>query len=223
MGLDPICEGVAEYWKGSMGRSVFTERNYGTKFDMSRKRFENIRACLRFTTKAGEGEERADPWRPIRLFFNLNRNTRIRPGRFLTVDEIMSFWLGADRQFSAYGVPHLTKIARKPRGIGAELKVICDGESNIMLRLKICEERVRQANKEYYAEYGRETIEQEGRLVTEQYTKRIQKSSVVEIMHKCFSVIDVHYTITTNSDHLTCALIFENMYLDNFTNLVLQT
>lgn len=95
---------------------------------MSKERFQNIRACLRFNEEAGEDEERVDTGRTTRPFieaFNLNRSNQITAGRSLTEDEIMSFWLGADRQHTAREVPHLTKtMARKQRGVAEELRAI---------------------------------------------------------------------------------------------------
>ena len=63
----------------------------------------------------------------------------------MVVDEIMSAWRGAEGKYSADGLPHVTKIARKPEGVGAEMKALADGESNIMLRLDIMRERTDRA------------------------------------------------------------------------------
>ena len=41
----------------------------------------------------------------------------------------------------------MTKIAGKPKGAGAEMKAVADGESNIMLRLDIMEGKERQAQR----------------------------------------------------------------------------
>ena len=71
------------------------------------------------------------------------------------VDEIMSSWRGAEGKYSAEGLPHVTKIARKPEGVGAEMKAVADGESNIMLRLDIMEGKERQAQKPF-ADIGSE-------------------------------------------------------------------
>ena len=49
----------------------------------------------------------------------------------------------------------MTKIARKPEGVGAEMKAVADGESNIMLRLDIMEGEERQAQKPF-ADIGSE-------------------------------------------------------------------
>ena len=73
----------------------------------------------------------------------------------MVVDEIMSAWRGAEGEYSADGLPHVTKIARKPEGVGAEMKALADGESNIMLRLDIMEGKNRQSKKPF-ADVGSE-------------------------------------------------------------------
>ena len=47
-------------------------------------------------------------------------------------------------------MPHVTKIQRKPRGVGVEMKALCDGQSNIMLQLEIVEGATRQAGKMFH-------------------------------------------------------------------------
>jgi hypothetical protein len=37
------------------------------------------------------------------------------------------------------GAPHVTKIARKPEGIGIELKTLTCGESGVILKLEVME------------------------------------------------------------------------------------
>ena len=57
---------------------------------------------------------------------------------------------------SAYrveGMPHKTKIAWKPEDVGAEMKALCDGTSEILLRLDIMEGKQRQATKEFHNEF----------------------------------------------------------------------
>jgi hypothetical protein len=41
----------------------------------------------------------------------------------------MSAWRGKDGNFCSNGMPHVTKIARKPKGVGAELKDAADSET----------------------------------------------------------------------------------------------
>jgi hypothetical protein len=64
----------------------------------------------------------------------------------------MSFWLGCDENYHTDGIPHLTKIARKPRGVGAEIKTVVDGQTNKMLRVEVLEGAERQETKEFHYE-----------------------------------------------------------------------
>ena len=91
-----------------------------------------------------------DPWweiRPIIEGFNACRKKAIEPGPHIVVDEVMSKWQGADANWVAEGLPHVTKLQRKPEGVGAEMKSVCDGETNIMLGLDIMEGKEVQVKK----------------------------------------------------------------------------
>jgi hypothetical protein len=105
----------------------------------------------------GNSVQDIDKWLPIRPFvdaFNKCRREHVKPGEILVVDELMSMWYGLDGKYALEGAPHVTKIQRKPRGVGVEIKAVCDGESNIMLGLEIMEGVLRQHAKEYHAAYG---------------------------------------------------------------------
>lgn len=98
----------------------------------------------------------ADPWHPVREFlnaFNENMQDVLTPGKFLTVDEIMSRWLGLESQHAAEGLPHATKIARKPEGIGAEMKAVADGETGCIIGVEMMEGRARMATRPFAQEY----------------------------------------------------------------------
>jgi hypothetical protein len=106
------------------------------------------------------GQVDVDPWWPVRPFieaFNICRQKCVEPGTILTVDEVMSMWYGLDGKDAVEGLPHLTKIIRKPRGVGAEMKAICDGQSNIMMGLEVLEGKERQAMKLFNATHGAST------------------------------------------------------------------
>lgn len=51
----------------------------------------------------------------------------------------MSSWKGLDGQWAAEGMPHVTKIQRKPEGVGAEMKAMACGESGVLMSLDIME------------------------------------------------------------------------------------
>ena len=53
----------------------------------------------------------------------------------------MSAWKGSDGEYVAEGMPHKTKIARKPEGVEAEMKALACGETGIILKLDVMEGR----------------------------------------------------------------------------------
>jgi hypothetical protein len=165
MALQPIRGGIDAYWGVEKGinDTIYTPGNYGHRFKMSKHRFKCIRRCMTFgttvqtpTVPGVQAEPDKDPWGAIRPFVNANtcRSKCVTPGRVLTVDEVMSMWLGLDGEYAVEGLPHVTKIQRKPRGIGAELKAAADGQSGIMLHLEMIEGKEREKVKKWHAEYG---------------------------------------------------------------------
>jgi hypothetical protein len=56
--------------------------------------------------------------------FNKQRVRRVSPGKWLLVDELMSMWLGLERAYHLRGMPHVTKIPRKPRSVGVEVRAV---------------------------------------------------------------------------------------------------
>ena len=89
---------------------------------------------------------------------------------------------GSDFQYNASGCPHKTKIARKPEGVGAELKVLADGESGIMLRLDVMEGSVANACK-MFSEFG------EGTAVTLRLTEPYWTSGRTVIADSAFGSV----------------------------------
>ena len=49
----------------------------------------------------------------------------------------MFAWHGKDRNVCSDGMPYVTKIARKPKGVGAELKDAADSETDIIIHLEL--------------------------------------------------------------------------------------
>jgi hypothetical protein len=97
-----------------------------------------------------------DPCAPVRNFikaFNDNMVVVLKPGLILVVDEIMCMWLGLELKYSWNGLPHLTKLPRKPRGVGAEMKAMCCGESGVLLRLNLMEGKERMQRAEFADQY----------------------------------------------------------------------
>lgn len=73
----------------------------------------------------------------------------LQPGTFCCVDECMPAWKGLSADVAGrYGMPHVTKIQRKPEGVGVEMKSIADAQTGIIFRLDI-EGREREHRKPY--------------------------------------------------------------------------
>ena len=139
--------------------SIFQPCNYSERFKMSFYRFRQINSVLRFSDNIPPGQNR-DPWHEIRSFidaFNTHMTEAFSPGQFLTVDEIMSAWKGLSSLFDAFGLPHQTKIIRKPEGTGAEMKSVACAESLVILRVDIMEGREQNRLKQWSQQYGEGT------------------------------------------------------------------
>ena len=62
---------------------------------------------------------------------------KIYPGWQLCIDESVSSWRGKDGDFCTDGMPHVTRIDRKPKGVGCEIKNCADADTKVMLQLEI--------------------------------------------------------------------------------------
>eukprot|EP00731_Ephydatia_muelleri_P014044 Em0007g1354a len=162
MACEPKRGSIAVYWdEGLQPGTIYSVASFGTRFEMSRYLFENITQCLSLEDpQPGIRVDEIglqDPWKPIRLFveeFNVTRERFLTPGQHVIVDECMSSWAGADADYNSYGMPHKTKIARKPEGVGAELKALAWGSTGILLKLEIMKGKDTNRQKLYLAEYA---------------------------------------------------------------------
>ena len=85
--------------------------------------------------------------------FNRNMEVILIPGKFLVVDEIMSMWLGKDGKYAVEGMPHVTKITRKPEGVGAEMKAVADGDTGCIIGVDLMEGAARMALRPFIDRY----------------------------------------------------------------------
>lgn len=125
-----------DYWRTkSVDQDLFPSFDLGEKVAMSRDRFEEILSCLAFRLPV---EGCTNPWYQIDCLiddFHAARESCYSPGDVLVIDESFSKWLGLEGQQK--GIPHCTKNAHKPTGVGAEAIVLCDGTTNIALRIEL--------------------------------------------------------------------------------------
>lgn len=135
-------------------KSVKEAGNYEGKYSMKRHRFEDLTTCLKLYVGDNPGD---DPWFAIRGFVNAFNTLRVKVvklGQFLVVDEMMSSWLGIPLSFNIFGIPHTTKIARKPKGVGAEFKSAACGYSGIIIQIEIQEGKDAMRLKRFAPTHG---------------------------------------------------------------------
>eukprot|EP00731_Ephydatia_muelleri_P012032 Em0006g926a len=77
------------------------------------------------------------------------RQQVINPSHMIVEDELMSSWISRKQDRTADGIPYLTKIIRKPKGVGTEIKCVADGLVGIMLRIEICEGKEAESKKKW--------------------------------------------------------------------------
>jgi hypothetical protein len=135
------------YWAKNVYSGVFEGPQFGEKFGISVKRFEDILRCLRFAPSPS-----SDPWSQVRAFvdaFNLSRTKTVDPSYLLCVDKRMSAYRTKKGPWLEGGMPHVTKIPRKPKGVGTEFKDCSDATTCITLQLEIQEGKVIMASKKF--------------------------------------------------------------------------
>ena len=91
---------------------------------------------------------------PLVDAYNVRRKKYIVPGQKMVVDESMSEWRGKDQRWGAKGCPHVTKIARKPKSTGMEVKDLADCTSGIMMAIELVACKDEMHTREYHAQYG---------------------------------------------------------------------
>jgi hypothetical protein len=141
MALEP-CGSIDNYWNkpgapNETLQSIRQPRNFGDRFGMSRNRFR----CIERNLQYGVRDERDKWWRVRGLIeaFNDRMAYVYEPSEFVTVDELMSVWLGKDGAYYAEGLAHVTKMKSKPRGVGLMMKAMADGETKIICSLELQE------------------------------------------------------------------------------------
>jgi len=124
--------------------------DWGRRFGMGETEFSFPLGSMSWSAKRP-----GDAWHAVRDFldaFNKRRRDVVEPSAKLTVDESMSA-NRTNRTLSNHyigGLPHQTKIARKPEGVGCEIRILIDASSLILLGLELQEGKEPMKNKKYY-------------------------------------------------------------------------
>ena len=108
---------------------------------MAYSRFKDITTHLTFITVeehqiAGDNDVF---WKvqPLVDAFNHCRRENFSPGAKVVVDESIFEWKGKDQRFGNDGCPHVTKIIRKPKGVGMEAKNLACCTTGIMVAMEL--------------------------------------------------------------------------------------
>ena len=150
---------VADMFSKSSGlrRTAFLLVPDFTKY-MTGYRFKNIMKHLVFSYGVSDEEAASCSFwqvQPLVDAFNDCRVQRVIPGYKLVVDESMSEWRGKDQRYGAKsGCPHVTKIIRKPKGVGMEIKNLACCDSGIMMALEIMAGKEEMRTRTFVREYG---------------------------------------------------------------------
>ncbi|KAK7235989.1 hypothetical protein SO694_00062112 [Aureococcus anophagefferens] len=121
-------------------------------------RFEEILGALRLCNytqddrTAGGGCRCASSWAPSTTSWA----HASRPASTSGVDESMSAWKGLDAKADD-GMAHVQKIARKPKGVGAEIMGVSDVETGILMQIELVEGRHSKRAKLYDKDYPKGT------------------------------------------------------------------
>ena len=111
---------------------------------MSRNRWKEIWSIMIFHDSTQSHDEIFIKLRNLINIFNDHMTDTFNAGYILFVDEMMSMWYGLG-EWHPKGMPHVAKIARKPKG----MTCVADGITGIMLFLEICESKEDMSCKKF--------------------------------------------------------------------------
>ena len=100
----------------------------------------------------GDSDNKWKYIQPLIDAFNALQRKFVDQGTEVVIDESMGKWIPFFEN-TPEGVPHLSKIIRKPQGIGVEYKNVADAQTGIMLFLEIQEGKEAMAGKRYCDRY----------------------------------------------------------------------
>ena len=152
---DPIDQMWAE---GRSAISIVSGAGLG-QWGISKNRFVLLWACYGRLYPLSELEpdtSNTDPWRFSDFWlrcFNQHMSRVVVPGWSLAPDEGMCPWdaPAGDRSFD---IPHSTFEPRKPKNIGAELKMTMEGQSGICLRAEVLKGAAFNSTAKYRDEWN---------------------------------------------------------------------
>jgi Transposase IS4 len=131
----------ADLWSG-IARSKYVQAPEFGKTGMSRKRFSDIAASIRFSEQPEQQGLQSSVryrWSLVNDFvdaINRHRKSTVTPSEAICVDESISRWYGLGGHWIDIGLPHYVAIDRKPED-GCEIQNAACGRSGIMLNISL--------------------------------------------------------------------------------------
>lgn len=126
--------------------------NIGERFGLVQDHFEQWRKYLKLWPQDSAADACAHVTHLISAF-NITRKSNIIPGTGVCIDESMGKWIPFFSD-TPEGIPHLTKLIRKPVGVGFEYKCMADAESGIMLFLEYQKGKESMEQKKWCDKYA---------------------------------------------------------------------
>ena len=129
------------------------------RFGLGRDRFLDWKAHLQLVVPISREDVQKDPWYLVKAVvdaFNECREINLVPGSENVIDESMGKLIPFFDNIPE-GIPKLTKIIRKPEGVGVEYKVLADAFTGITLHIEIQESKEDMANKDFTDLFSKHT------------------------------------------------------------------
>ncbi|POM61871.1 hypothetical protein PHPALM_29050 [Phytophthora palmivora] len=151
-----------------------TAANFGVRFHMTRRTFENITGVLSFSDDVPSD----DPRKSIRPLIN-DSTLEVLTLLYLCI----SSWQGNEGKYCHDDMPHKTKIPRKTEEVGAELKAVADGDSGVLLGWDLMEDAEHQKMKPNQALFG------EGTAIVLRLTEFYKGNGLIVVANSAFSSV----------------------------------
>jgi Transposase IS4 len=133
----------SDLWSDHPPTKYESAAQLGRRTGMSRKRFDDLWTCIRFSMQPDDKPEDITSetyrWMLVDGFirnFNQHRATNFIPSEKLCVDESFSRWYGQGGNWINHGLPMFVSMDRKPED-GCEIQNTACGKTGIMCQLKL--------------------------------------------------------------------------------------
>lgn len=176
---------IRNMWK-KKATGFLQPMDVGGRFGLVRDRFEGWRKYLKlWPANAPE----ADPYARVAYLiaaFNENRKKKVSPGTGVCIDESTGKWIPFFKD-TPEGIPNLTKLIRKPVGVGAEYKCMADAWSGINIKGV---QKIHNLPTDPHVKVRWQLNDVTGS--SERITRTVPRTSAIKEYFQAACIIDVH-------------------------------